>query len=189
MGCPRFDRPRASRAVFGVSQGLNLLCMNMNPGSLFVRSGAGALVAAVFLIALTHGRAAWSSRAGDSSRADQSSENQTAARRTVEARGVDMKWQFFEVEDAATGVTGTVRPLGSELTLHRGEVVDFRITSTDYIYVLSLPDGQREIGVPEMCHRLTFAAERPGRFELLADPMCGLRLLHDEVQGVLQIAD
>ena len=100
-----------------------------------------------------------------------------------------MKWQFFEVEQLTAGIRGSTRPIGSELSVHRGDIVDFQITSTDYIYVLSLPDGQREIGVPDMCHHLTFAATRPGRFELLSDAMCGLRLLHDEVQGVLQIAD
>jgi heme/copper-type cytochrome/quinol oxidase subunit 2 len=132
-----------------------------------------------------------------SRRADQTSSALTFAvsmvdserpqRWSVEARGVDMKWAFAARSESEP--PSNPQTVSSTLTVRSGDTIDFTITSDDYIYILHLPDGQREIGVPDMVHRLTYVASQRGRFELLADPMCGLRLLHDPVQGVLTVHD
>jgi heme/copper-type cytochrome/quinol oxidase subunit 2 len=50
----------------------------------------------------------------------------------------------------------------------------FVLKSTDYVYVLSLPQYRlKEIAVPELEFRMEFRAEDPGRFALVGDPLCG----------------
>ena len=114
-------------------------------------------------------------------------ERRTAAHHHVEAHGKDMQWQFFEIVAADELHRCQRRPLGSELRVQPGDRVDVDVTSADYIYVLTLPDGQRQIGIPDMIHRVSFSADQPGVFELRADPMCGLRFFHDEVQGIIRV--
>ncbi len=142
----------------------------------FVLSGAIALIAVGVIFQVTKAAVA-----------PVTAERRQAAHHYVEAHGMDMKWQFFEIVAADEFRTRQRRPLGTVLEIQLGDRVDVDVTSADYIYVLSLPDGQRQIGVPDMIHRVTFSADQPGSFELRADPMCGLRFFHDEVQGIIRV--
>ncbi|GIT30378.1 MAG: hypothetical protein Ct9H300mP1_24240 [Planctomycetaceae bacterium] len=68
--------------------------------------------------------------------------------------------------------------------------MDLKLTSTDYIYTLSLPELQlEEIAVPELVHILRVDAARAGSYQLLSDPMCAVRFSHDEEMGRLKIED
>jgi hypothetical protein len=58
--------------------------------------------------------------------------------------------------------------------------VVLKLESDDFIYIMSNPElGLKQIAVPELTHTLKFHTARIGPFELLADPLCGWRPLHD----------
>ena len=77
-----------------------------------------------------------------------------------------------------------------DLHLPRGRTVDLKLTSTDYIYTLKLPELElEEIAVPELVHTLRVDADRVGSYQLLSDPMCAIRFSHDEEMGRMQIEE
>ena len=108
----------------------------------------------------------------------------------VEVTGSRFEWSFrYPGRD---GRFGTDDDLVSARHLHlpRGCTVDLKLTSTDYIYTLSLPELQlEEIAVPELVHILRVDAARAGSYQLLSDPMCAVRFSHDEEMGRLEIED
>jgi len=108
----------------------------------------------------------------------------------VEVTGSRFEWSFRY--PGGDGRFGTDDDLVSTRHLHlpRGRTVDLKLTSTDYIYTLSLPELQlEEIAVPELVHTLRVDADRVGSFQLLSDPMCAVRFSHDEEMGRLKIED
>lgn len=55
-----------------------------------------------------------------------------------------------------------------------GTKIVFVLKSTDYVYVLSLPQYRlKEIAVPNLEFRMEFRPEEPGRFALVSEPLCG----------------
>ena len=105
----------------------------------------------------------------------------------VEARGVKFAWQFYHLPDGEEPGAETALPLGNTLRLKAGADVQLLLTSTDYVYTLTTPDGQKEIAVPDMIHRLRFTAPERGQYEFHTDPMCGWRFFHDDVQGRMEV--
>ena len=101
----------------------------------------------------------------------------------VRVRGKKFVWRFQYVGN--DGVWDSADDLHTnQLHLPLAHEINLELTSDDYIYTFSMPQlNLEEIAVPELTHRLKFQATQSGRFELLADPLCGLRLFHDEVMG------
>lgn len=113
--------------------------------------------------------------------------NQERCRRYY-AVGRDMKWHFYEQTENEPAAQSQTTMRGDVIELQVGQTAVIDVRSDDYLYLLTLPDGRSQIGVPEMSHQIEFLATEPGRFELRADPMCGFRFLHDdEVQGLLVV--
>ncbi|MBQ17922.1 MAG: hypothetical protein CMJ65_12435 [Planctomycetaceae bacterium] len=108
----------------------------------------------------------------------------------VAVTGSRFQWSFrFPGQD---GRFGTSDDLVSSRHLHlpQGQVVDLQLTSTDYIYTLSLPGLQlEEIAVPELVHTLRLEAQRNGVYRLLSDPMCAVRFSHDDEMGQVRVED
>ncbi|MCA8997430.1 MAG: hypothetical protein KDA80_10590 [Planctomycetaceae bacterium] len=104
-----------------------------------------------------------------------------------EARGENFQWHFY-----GAGPDGELRTtddvfLGNTLTVRPNTKVELDLTSKDYIYTLTSPDGAKEIAVPEMIHRISFVAPQDGDYEFRTDPLCGLRYFHDDVQGRMSV--
>jgi heme/copper-type cytochrome/quinol oxidase subunit 2 len=60
----------------------------------------------------------------------------------------------------------------------------FLITSDDYVYTLSIPQlGLRQIAVPDLNFTLKLHTPAEGAYEVIADPLCSVRLFHDEEMG------
>ena len=58
------------------------------------------------------------------------------------------------------------------------------LNSEDYIYVMSLPGyAEKEIAVPDLTFEIRFATRGKDRIDIIVDPLCGFRLLHDEFMG------
>ena len=109
--------------------------------------------------------------------------------RLYRAVGRDMKWHFSEQIKNQPALQPQIVMRGSVMELQVGQTAVIEVLSDDYLYLLTLPDGRSQIGVPEMSHQIEFVATEQGRFELKADPMCGFRFLHDdEVQGLLVVS-
>ena len=108
----------------------------------------------------------------------------------VEVTGSGFEWSFrYPGRD---GRFGTDDDLVSTRDLHlpRGRAVDLKLTSTDYIYTLKLPELElEEIAVPELVHTLRVDADRVGSYQLLSDPMCAIRFSHDKEMGRMQIEE
>lgn len=106
---------------------------------------------------------------------------------TFLARGENFKWHFFTAGEDGELMTEDDLFVGHELTLPPRSPVELTLTSVDYVYTLTSPDGEKEIAVPEMIHTLNFVAPDSGTYEFRTDPMCGLRFFHDDVQGKLLV--
>jgi cytochrome c oxidase subunit II len=81
------------------------------------------------------------------------------------------------------GQFGTEDDLAARDNLHvpAGFDLHLALRSDDYIYVFSVPAlGLNEVAVPGLEQSLTFRADRPKTLALQAEPMCGLRVDHDE---------
>ncbi len=114
----------------------------------------------------------------------------TSGERVIAVTGSRFQWSFrFPGRD---GRFGTSDDLVSSRHLHlpQGQMVDLQLTSTDYIYTLSLPGLQlEEIAVPELVHTLRLEAQRNGVYRLLSDPMCAVRFSHDDEMGQVLVED
>ena len=108
----------------------------------------------------------------------------------VEVTGSRFEWSFRY--PGGDGRFGTDDDLVSTRALHppRGRTVDLKLTSTDYIYTLTLPELElEEIAVPELVHTLRIDADRVGSYRLLSDPMCAVRFSHDKEMGRMRIEE
>ena len=100
------------------------------------------------------------------------------------ARGKEFEWTFRY--PGGDGEMGTSDDFRSHKELHlpvETEVV-LKLESDDFIYIMSNPElGLKQIAVPELTHTLEFYTAKTGPFELLTDPLCGWRPLHDDLMG------
>ena len=77
-----------------------------------------------------------------------------------------------------------------QLTLPADSEVELRLASDDYIYAFDLDTfGVRQMVIPGRTYRCQFKTGPPQSIELIADPLCGFRLFHDEVMGEILVAD
>ena len=109
---------------------------------------------------------------------------------TVEVTGSRFEWSFrYPGGDGIFGTDDDLVSIG-DLHLPRGRTVDLKLTSTDYIYTLTLPDLElEEIAVPELVHTLRIEARQAGSYRLLSDPMCAVRFSHDKEMGRVRIEE
>lgn len=108
----------------------------------------------------------------------------------VRVTGRNFAWHFryagpdgrFETPDDVLVDDGQLQlPLGADVILE--------LTSEDFVYTLSIPQLHlRQIAVPELTFGLPFHAERRGSSPIVADPLCAVRLFHDEKMGSVKIA-
>lgn len=105
----------------------------------------------------------------------------------VRVVGTDFQWAFYDVGQDAAADTEDDVSLGNKLLLKPSQIVQLEIESTDYVYTLNLPGHPVVAVVPDLPVSVTFQAPDEGRFELLTDPMCGLRYFHDDVLGVIEV--
>lgn len=94
--------------------------------------------------------------------------------------GHDFFWHFrFPGPDDVFHTRDDVT-VDKELHLPLSRDVVFLVTSDDYIYTLSIPALKlRSVAVPDLTYPLEFRTERADSFDVVADPMCGVRLFHD----------
>ena len=102
----------------------------------------------------------------------------------IEARGKRFEWSFrYPGRDGELGTSDDFRS-HKELHLPLETDVVLKLESDDFIYIMSNPElGLKQVAVPELTHTLKFHTARIGPFELLADPLCGWRPLHDDLMG------
>lgn len=104
----------------------------------------------------------------------------------IEVTGHNYRWHVrypnstgrIETEKDALAVRDIHVPLETEVVLV--------LKSTDYVYVLSLPEfGKKEIAVPTLEFRMQFRPETTGQFALLGEELCGDP--HPELKGSLVV--
>jgi cytochrome c oxidase subunit 2 len=102
----------------------------------------------------------------------------------IEARGQLFAWSFrFPGRDRELGTPDDLR-FEKELHLPAGVDIELKLESDDYMYIFSNAElGLRQIVVPELTFTVKFQATKAGSFDLLADPLCGWRSLHDDLMG------
>ena len=102
----------------------------------------------------------------------------------IEARGKRFEWSFrYPGPDGELGTPDDFRS-DRELHLPVGADVALKLESDDFIYIMSSPELElKQIAVPELTHTLKFHTARIGSFNLLVDPLCGWRPLHDDLMG------
>jgi|TARA_B100000686_G_scaffold282744_1_gene305320 cytochrome c oxidase subunit 2 len=109
---------------------------------------------------------------------------------SVEVTGSRFEWSFRY--PGGDGRFGTNDDLISNRDLHlpRGRTVDLKLTSTDFIYTLTLPELElEEIAVPQLVHTLRIDTDQVGNYRLLSDPMCAVRFSHDKEMGRVRIEE
>ena len=102
----------------------------------------------------------------------------------IKARGRGFEWTFHY--PGRDGKMGTSDDFCSNKDLHLPAETEVVLTleSDDYIYIMSNTElGLKQIAVPDMIHNLKFHTSKIGLFELLTDPLCGWRPLHDDLMG------
>ena len=102
----------------------------------------------------------------------------------VEATGHEFLWNFRY--PGADGEFDTADDVRVEQVLHlpMGTDVVLRLRSDDYVYTLSIPELKlREIAVPELLFTLKFRTTQAGTYDVIADPLCAVRWLHDDDMG------
>jgi cytochrome c oxidase subunit 2 len=98
---------------------------------------------------------------------------------SVLATGHGSRWQFrYPGPDGAIGTADDISR-GGDLHLPAGSDVELVLCSDDYLYTLSVPEvGLQGMAVPGLPSSVKFRPDRPGTFELAADPLCGRRPAH-----------
>jgi heme/copper-type cytochrome/quinol oxidase subunit 2 len=110
--------------------------------------------------------------------------------RSIEVRMVahDTTWHAAYIIEEPAGRAAEV-PTGREVHVPLGAEVTLALTSTVYISDFALPDlGLRDFAAPGLPSELRFRADRPGRYVLRGDELCGRP--HDErSRGVLIVEE
>jgi heme/copper-type cytochrome/quinol oxidase subunit 2 len=106
----------------------------------------------------------------------------------VRVTGRDYFWSFrFPGPDAEFDTPDDVL---AEKVIHLppDRDVRFLITSDDFVYTLSIPRlGLRQIAVPDLTFNLEFHTTSAGAYEVIADPLCSVKLFHDEDMGQVTV--
>ena len=77
-----------------------------------------------------------------------------------------------------------------QLTLPADCEVELRLASDDYIYAFDLDTfGINQMVIPGHTYRCNFVTRDRQSIKLIADPLCGFRLFHDEVMGRIEIVE
>lgn len=102
----------------------------------------------------------------------------------VEARGDEFQWHFrYPGDDGRLGSKDDVQ-VARTLRLPENVDVVLHLRSDDYIYIWSTPDlNLKEVAVPDLTFTLRFRTSKSGTFNIVTDPMCGFRSLHDDDLG------
>jgi cytochrome c oxidase subunit 2 len=107
----------------------------------------------------------------------------------IRATGRDFYWHF--AYPGRDGTLGTADDITSDRDVHVpiGRPVKIELASEDYVYTFGAPElGLKEIAVPELSFAIDFTPEKPGRYQLEVDPLCGLRFAHEnDTMGQLVI--
>lgn len=124
----------------------------------------------------------------------------------VGVTGKEFRWHF--TYPGADGILNTSddMPVGNHLVVPTRSTIDFVIQSEDYVYVLVIPGTDsdirgpelnantaqkvRELAIPNLEHRLSLGSgvEELG-VDLMVDPSCGFRLIHDPRMGHIEVND
>ncbi len=94
-------------------------------------------------------------------------------------------WRFtYPGPDGKLGTADDL-PGRSDLHVPLGHPVHLEITSDDYVYTFRAPQlKMKETAVPDLYFTLDFTLDKPARYDLEVDPMCGFAFLHDnDVMG------
>jgi heme/copper-type cytochrome/quinol oxidase subunit 2 len=107
---------------------------------------------------------------------------------TVQAIGREFEWWFrYPGPDAVLGRKDDVETK-RELVLPPRVEAQLLLTSDDYVYSMTLPGyAAKEIAVPEMTHEIAFRTGDEESFDLPVDPLCAVRLWHNDVMGRVTI--
>lgn len=107
-----------------------------------------------------------------------------ADKMVVEARCHNFIWSFRWITPNA-GMREDF-----QLTLPADREVELRLASDDYIYTFDLDTfGIHQVVIPGQTYRCHFVTREPQSLQLIADPLCGFRLFHDEVMGRIVIVE
>ena len=100
----------------------------------------------------------------------------------------DTTWHAAYLVEGPAGRAAEV-PTGREVHVPLGAEVTLALASTVYISDFALPDlGLRDCAAPGLPSTLRFRADRPGRYVLRGDELCGRP--HDErSRGLLIVED
>src|SRR5262245_23439894 len=99
----------------------------------------------------------------------------------------DTSWQASYVLPAQSGATEV--PTGREVHVPVGSEVRLVLTSRDYISDFRVPAlGLRDFAAPDLPSEFRFRADRPGRYDLRGDELCG-RPHTDRTRGTLIVED
>jgi heme/copper-type cytochrome/quinol oxidase subunit 2 len=98
--------------------------------------------------------------------------------------GHEFFWRFrFPGPDAQFDTEDDVH-VEKEVHLPLERDVVFLINSDDYVYTMAIPGlDLRHIAVPELTYTIQFHTTSSGSFDVIADPLCGVNLFHDEFMG------
>ena len=103
---------------------------------------------------------------------------------TIEVTGREFAWNYrLAGQDGELDTADDVR-VQDELHLPLDCDIELLVKSDDFVYTLSIPELElRKIAIPELVYVLQFRTTRPGTFDVVADPLCGVRWFHDEDMG------
>jgi cytochrome c oxidase subunit 2 len=107
---------------------------------------------------------------------------------TVRVVGRNFYWNF--TYPGADGKLGTDDDVdgGTDLHVPEGHPVRLELTSDDYIYVFRANAlDLKETAVPDIFFTIDFTPSSIGRFDLEVDPMCRVRILHEEEDNMGQL--
>gem|GEM_PF-1661170 len=99
-------------------------------------------------------------------------------------------WRFRLAGPDGRLQTPDDREVDREMRLPVDARIRLVLTSDDYVYSFWAPGLRwRHIAVPEMTFELDYCTGPRGQFDLVADPMCGVRLLHDAWMGRIVVEE
>lgn len=109
---------------------------------------------------------------------------------TVAVLGSDYRWQFQLPGPDGQLNTADDPPASSVLKVPPGIDVKLDLASSDYVYLMNLPDLElKQICVPGLSYSLSFRTPESGEFEMPVGNFCGVSFLHDGPMGVLRVSE
>ncbi len=108
----------------------------------------------------------------------------------VEVRGRQFHWHY-----RMPGVDGVLHTPDDrfsidELHVPIGVDVAMTVNSDDYVYTYSVPGlALRRIAVPELTYPLEFRGVETACYDVVADPLCRVRIYHGDLMGRIVVDD